>query len=432
MRTVYLIPTLASVALMLGGCGEAEQSFSTLTEQSRATMAIEGPVAIPLLPSISSDLIAGQILCDSYQLGSGDGPEDEDGDEDHDSEKPAMAGKSQCEKTANRLYQEIQVQLTLLKSPSTVSRGLAAISDKTTVLFPDGSYTQGASAYAASYPRLFDSQPVAAIQNRFIYKPISKDTVIVIGNPAYTLAGGATVDSVQYQVYTRSHGGSGPCRSLSHLAGRVCWSQVAAEWVYAQPFSGTSLPHSTSPVRSQIPAAASYPVALEPERIICDGAFRARPGDPRSCEQTAREFYKEIEFQVLTLTDPSTVTSGLAALNAATTFVYPTGLVTEGLTALGVYTPSLFGVNWFPVGLENKFLYKALDPDTVLFFGDPAFTMFNFATGELRTTESVQLSLYRRNSTSLGNCRSAVNPTGDVCWTEIAEQWVYGQPVRGG
>ena len=129
---------------------------------------------------------------------------------------------------------------------------------------------------------------------------------------------------------------------------------------------------------------------------------------------------------------PKPVGSGLATLNAATTFVYPTGLVTEGITALGDYSPSLFGEGFFPVGIQNKFLYKAIDAETVLFIGAPAFTMFDFVNGGLRITESVQLSLYRRNATSLGNCRSATNPTGDVCWSEIAEQWVYGQPVLGG
>ena len=36
MRTISLITAVTSVALALSACGEAEQSFSTLTEQSRA------------------------------------------------------------------------------------------------------------------------------------------------------------------------------------------------------------------------------------------------------------------------------------------------------------------------------------------------------------------------------------------------------------
>ena len=430
MRTICLFTTF----LALSACNGPEQSFSTLEAASRLSAVVQGPVPIPTLPSIASELGAEQILCDSYQLRGGD--EDEDEGEDEDGDLGAPAGVSQCTRTAKRMYREMQVQLTLLKNPSTVDRGLATVSAKTTVLFPDGSYTQGAqgsSGFGAAYPKLFDSQPVVAIQNKFIYKPIDKHTVIVIGDPAYTLASGAAISSVQFQVYTRSPaGGGGPCRSLSRLNGKVCWSEVAAEWTYTQPFSGTSTPHPTSTVRSQIPTGEGYPVTLEPERIICDGAFRARPGDALSCEQTAREFYKEIEFQILTLTDPSTVGSGLATLNAATTFVYPTGLVTEGIKALGDYSPSLFGDGFFPVGIQNKFLYKAIDAETVLFIGAPAFTMFDFVNGGLRITESVQLSLYRRNATSLGNCRSATNPTGDVCWSEIAEQWVYGQPVLGG
>ena len=236
---------------------------------------------------------------------------------------------------------------------------------------------------------------------------------------------------MQYHVYTRSYQGSGSCRSLSNLTGRVCWSEVAGQWTYAQPFTGTAMAHPISTQRSQIPTAPTYPTVLERERIVCDGAFRARRGATLNCEQTAREFYKEIEFQIITLTNPDTVTSGLATLDEATTFVYPPGLVTEGVTALGANTASLFGLNGYPIGIENKFLYKAIDSDLLLFTGDPQFTEFNFTTAQLKTTESVQLSLYRRNATPLGSCRSAVNPSGDVCWTEIAEQWVYGQPVLG-
>lgn len=392
---------------------------------------------VPILPSIASELGVGQILCDSYQLRGGADDDDDDADEEDyaPGDRGALSGVSQCIRTAKRMYREMQTQLVLLKHPGTVDRGLEMVSAKTTVLFPDGSYTQGsqgASGFAASYAKLFNSQQVVAIQNKFIYKPLDRHTVIVIGDPAYTMAGGAAINSVQFQIYTRSHGGAGPCRSLSHLTGKVCWSQVAAEWAYTRPFSGTSVPHPTSTVRSQIPTTETYPLVLEPGRIICDGAFRARPGDALNCEQAAREFYKEIQFQILTLTDPSTVGSGLATLNAATTFVYPTGLVTEGITALGVYTPSLFGEGFFPVGIQNKFMYKAIDSETVLFIGAPAFTMFDFVNGVVRTTESVQLSLYRRNATSLGNCRSASNPAGEVCWNEVAEQWVYGQPVLGG
>lgn len=442
MRTItlsnLLSGTFLTALLALSACNGTEESFSTLEEQARLSAVIEGPVPVPLLPSVASELGVGQILCDSYQLRAGDDDDDEADEEDEvyaAGDRGALSGMSQCVRTAKRMYREMQVQLVLLKHPSTVDRGLEMVSAKTTVLFPDGSYTQGnqgASGFAASYSKLFDSQQVVAIQNKFIYKPIDKHTVIVIGDPAYTMAGGAPINSVQFQVYTRSPGGGGRCRSLAHLTGKVCWSQVAAEWAYTRPFGGISIPHPTSTVRSHIPTSASYPAVLEPERIVCDGAFRARPGDALNCEQLAREFYKEIQFQILTLTDPSTVGSGLATLNAATTFVYPTGLVTEGITALGVYTPSLFGEGFFPVGLQNKFLYKAIDSETVLFIGSPVFTMFNFTDGTVRTTESIQMSLYRRNATSLGNCRSASNLTGDVCWNEVAEQWVYGQPVLGG
>ena len=67
----------------------------------------------------------------------------------------------------------------------------------------------------------------------------------------------------------------------------------------------------------------------------------------------------------------------------------------------------------------------------MLFIGDPMFTMQNLVTGETKLVESVQVSVYRRNGTPLGNCRSAANPSGDVCWSELAEQWVYGQPLIG-
>ena len=392
-----------------------------------------GPVTVPLLPSVHSPLLTSQILCDSYQITSRYDDDDGQGDDDQgDDDNGATDIATQCGRTANRLYKEVQVQLVFLTNPLTQNRGLAALSDQSTFLFPDGSYTQGAAAYKTAHPKLFDDKAVVAIQNKFIYKPINRDTVILIGDPTYSLHGGTTVDSVQYHVYTRKHGGEGTCRSLFNLLGKVCWTDVTGEWVYRQAATGNSTAHPVSTARAQIPTAPTYPAALESNRIVCDGSFRRRHGESRTCEDTVREFYKELQFQILTLTNPDTVGSGLATLNEATTFVYPTGLVTEGISALAVYAPLLFGENSAPVGIENKFLYKAIDADTILFIGDPTFTMFNFATGELRSVESVQVSLYRRNATPLGNCRSAANPAGDVCWTEIAEQWVYGQPVRGG
>lgn len=383
-----------------------------------------GPVTIPTLPSASSALGASQILCDSFQL-----PGKKHGHEEDPADTFDLV--AQCFDTANSFYKELQVQLVSLINPSTVNRALESMDADTTFLFPDGSYTQGRNAFRDSRSSLFGGVPVTAIQNKFIYKPINKDTVILIGDPNYTLSNGTTVESVQYHVYTRRHKGEGSCRSLSKLSGKICWAEVAGEWAYRRPFTGTSYPHPISTVRPQIPTSPTYPLQLEPQRIICDGSFEQLKGNALNCDQVVREFYKEIQFQILTLTNPDTITSGLAALNEQTTFVYPTGLVTEGLLALLANAPSLFGANSVTAAIENKFFYKGLDSDTVLFIGDPMFTMLNVVTNETRPVESVQVSVYRRNKTPLGNCRSATNINGEVCWTEVAEQWVYGQPMLG-
>ncbi|MFO0576411.1 MAG: hypothetical protein U1A78_20595 [Polyangia bacterium] len=419
---------LASALVALCACGPAALTPSDQVEQaSHRVASVEvpvGPVAVPELPAADSALAAGQILCDSFQ----------DSNQDHGSGTAAADTSelaARCAEAANSVYRELQVQLVSLTQPGTVERGLASVDEDTTFLFPDGSYTQGASAFKASRASLFGTSPVTAIQNKFIYKPISPDTVLVIGDPSYTLGSGATVESVQYHVYSRRHKGEGSCRSLADRSGKVCWGEVAGQWVYRRPFTGTSQPHPISSARSQIPESASYPLTLEPQRIVCDGSFQRLRGSGLTCEEVVREFYKEIEYQVLALTDPNTTSSGLAALNQATTFVYPTGLVTEGLTALLGNLGNLFGENYVPVGIQNKFLYKGIDSDTVLFIGDPMFTMRNLATGGTKQVESVQVSVYRRNGTPLGNCRSATNPTGDVCWNELAEQWVYGQPLLG-
>lgn len=432
MRHLPILATVFTLSACMPAAPEADLSTAQSQQQIGSVVVPSGPVTIPLLPNIHSPLMSSQILCDSYQLTNRFDDDNGQGDEDQDdSEDDTHDIAVQCGRTANRFYKELQVQLVFLANPLTQNRGLAAVGDQATTLFPDGSYTQGGTAFAASYPSLFDNHAVTAIQNKFIYKPLNRDTVILIGDPTYSLQGGTSVESVQYHVYTRKHGGEGTCRSLFNLLGKVCWSDVTAEWVYRQAATGNSTPHAVSAVRSQIPTSPTYPAVLESNRVVCDGSFRHRPGETRSCDDTIREFYKEIQFQILTLTNPDTVTSGLATLNEATTFVYPTGLVTEGVTALGMNAALLFGANSAPVGIENKFLYKAIDADTVLFIGDPQFTMFNFVTFQVRLLESVQVSLYRRNATPLGNCRSAANPTGDVCWTEIAEQWVYGQPMLG-
>ena len=161
--------TFLTALVALSACSGTEESFSTLEEQARLSAVIEGPVPVPLLPSVASELGVGQILCDSYQLRAGDDDDDEADEEDEvyaAGDRGALSGMSQCIRTAKRMYREMQVQLVLLKHPSTVDRGLQMVSAKTTVLFPDGSYTQGsqgASGFAASYSKLFDSQQVVAI-----------------------------------------------------------------------------------------------------------------------------------------------------------------------------------------------------------------------------------------------------------------------------
>jgi len=427
MRHVHAWTTI----LALSSCIPSENAPAGHGQQSVissfSVTVPAGPVDVPTLPSAASPLGAGQILCDSYRIADPGRGHEVDGEDDGTSAGDIV---SECVETANSFYKELQVQLVSLTDPTTLDRGLASLDVNTTFLFPDGSYTQGADAYKAARPKLFGSSPVTGIQNKFIYKPIDKDTVILIGDPTYTLGSGSTVDSVQYRVYTRRHRGEGSCRSLSKLSGQLCWGEAAGQWTYKRPFSGMSSPHAISTTRSQIPVSASYPAELEPGRSVCDGSYRQRKGDVLTCEQAAREFYKEIQFQIVTLTNPNTVSSGLAALNEATTFVYPTGLVTESVAALGANIGNLFGENTLPIGIENKFIYKPIDSETVLFIGDPMFTMLNLVTGQTKQVESVQLSIYRRNSTPLGNCRSEANPEGDVCWTELAEQWVYGQPLR--
>lgn len=427
MRNAHFFATF----LALSACGPAETQPREYLEQVAAlTTSVyvpSGPVTVPLLPSVASPLISGQILCDAYKVDVRRDDDVDDGDR-HADHSDVYA---QCVKTANSFYKEVQVQLSSLSNPRTVDRGLAAMNARTTFLFPDGSITQGADAFKNSYSDLFDSGIVVGIQNKFIYKPIDKDTVILIGDPTYSLRSGTTVDSVQYHVYVRQHKGEGSCRSLAKPSGKVCWSEVTGQWAYKQPFSGSSIPHAISSVRSQIPESTSFPSVLESSRIVCDGSFRARRGDALNCEQLAREFYKEVEYQVLTILNPSTVGSGLASVNDATTFVYPPGLVTEGLMGLLATLPQLFGENTLPVGVQNKFIYKPIDSETILFIGDPMFTMLNLVTGATKQLESVQVSVYRRNETPLANCRSLTNQTGDVCWSEIAEQWVYGQPMLG-
>lgn len=388
------------------------------------TAAADGPgvVTITTLPGVSSPIGAAQVLCDSYE----------------------GSGTAECLATAQQFYNELQVELVALTSPLTFSSGLAAVGPSTTFLAPDGSYTEGHHGLAAAFPALLgDHKTLTAIENKFVYKPLDKNTVILIGDPTWTVKDIWThqlssFQTVQFSVYTRR--GSAACRSLASPWGAVCWSEVSEVLSYAQPFGGTSSPHAHN-VGSQIPTSPTHPATLETGRIVCDGAFRSHEyaedaGHPdMNCPQVAREFYKEIDFQLATLTDPTRAADGLEALDEATTFVYPTGLCTEGISELGANLGNLFGDGWAPTGIENKFLYKPIDERTVLFIGDPIFTFTYLVPGPsygtTKTIESVQTSVYRRNDTPLGNCRSSTNPDGDVCWTELGEQWVYGQSVLG-
>lgn len=100
-----------------------------------------------------------------------------------------------------------------------------------------------------------------------------------------------------------------------------------------------------------------------------------------------------VQFSVYTRSGDAACRSLASPLDDATTFVYPTGLCTEGIVALGASTGNLFGDGWAPTGIESKFFYKPIDERTVLFIGGPIFTFTYLVPGpSYGTTKTVESS----------------------------------------
>ncbi|WP_460363874.1 hypothetical protein [Actinocorallia lasiicapitis] len=188
----------------------------------------------------------------------------------------------------------------------------------------------------------------------------------------------------------------------------------------------------------ETPASAVYPEELESERILCEqyvpNSLYAVPDEPNAswqaeCVQVAREFYNEIKFQVAALTDPALALKAFEVNRPGTTFLLPDGTYTKGREDLLAVAPSLLGGTEEILALENKFLYKPIDRNTVIFLGDPKFT---FDRSLEPVVHSVQTSVYRRlNYLPNALCRSRLHPNLSLCWAELTEQWVYAKPLLG-
>lgn len=175
----------------------------------------------------------------------------------------------------------------------------------------------------------------------------------------------------------------------------------------------------------------SYPETLEDERIVCSPILRAPSLSLSDCKKVARDFYREIYFQVHNFTP-----------TGAFDVIRPTSI--ELLTDGSGFSKGLFeaipgyiqltGGYANNISIENAFAYQPIDMDTIAFFGAPLFTNYSTSPDQKGYIQNVQLSIYRRIKGGLNDpsCRSAQNLTGDTCWGIMAELWSYQVPLGFG
>jgi hypothetical protein len=159
-----------------------------------------------------------------------------------------------------------------------------------------------------------------------------------------------------------------------------------------------------------------YIPPIDPSRVDCT-AFTS--GSYQSCYKAANDFYQLNEL-ILDQLEAGNFAEALQETLPTTPQMFPDGRIVygvEGATAIG---SAVFGSTDFSFGpLSNNFRYRPLDHNTVVAFGVIAWTIIDHEHGTVRTLETAQTELFRRNKHM---------PRG---WEQIYEQFAYVTPLLG-
>jgi hypothetical protein len=163
-------------------------------------------------------------------------------------------------------------------------------------------------------------------------------------------------------------------------------------------------------------ASSTFP-PLDPARVECT-AFR--PASDALCYKTANDLHQLIEL-VLAQFSANDVANAILEALPTTAQMFPDGTVVYGPAGFASIAADWAGSHDFSFisVTAPAFRYRPLDTKTVVAFGIVYFTIQDNEHGTIRTFESAQTELLRRNSAM---------PRG---WEQIYEQLGYVQPLLG-
>ncbi|MCI0623636.1 MAG: hypothetical protein L0387_18590 [Acidobacteria bacterium] len=159
-----------------------------------------------------------------------------------------------------------------------------------------------------------------------------------------------------------------------------------------------------------------YVPPLDPRRVDCT-AFNT--GSYRSCYKTANDFYQLNEL-ILDQLEAGNFAEAIQETLPTTPQMFPDGRIVYGVDGATAIVSTVFGSNDFSFGpISNNFRYRPLDHKTVVAFGVITWTIIDHEHGTIRTLETAQTELFRRNKH---------RPRG---WEQIYEQFAYVTPLLG-
>jgi hypothetical protein len=159
-----------------------------------------------------------------------------------------------------------------------------------------------------------------------------------------------------------------------------------------------------------------YVPPIDPSRVDCT-AFTS--GSYQACYKTANDFYQLNEL-ILDQLEAGNFAEAIQETLPTTPQMFPDGRIVYGVDGATAIVSTVFGSNDFSFGpLSNNFRYRPLDHKTVVAFGVITWTIIDREHGTVRTLETAQTELFRRNKHM---------PRG---WEQIYEQFAYVTPLLG-
>jgi hypothetical protein len=159
-----------------------------------------------------------------------------------------------------------------------------------------------------------------------------------------------------------------------------------------------------------------YVPPLDPRRVDCT-AFNA--GSYQSCYKTANDFYQLNEL-ILDQLEAGNFAEAIQETLSTTPQMFPDGRIVYGVDGATAIVSTVFGSHDFSFGpISNNFRYRPLDHKTVVAFGVITWTIIDHEHGTVRTLETAQTELFRRNKQ---------RPRG---WEQMYEQFAYVTPLLG-